>query len=127
VLAFAAIAGMVIGTFGPWAHALFASKSGIESDGAPVLPCAVVAAGALWLYLGRRTAMRAAVAAILGLAGAAIAIIGLVRVENQSIAIIGVNIADPAWGVYVTIVSSAALAVAAGYLALFGATASAAE
>ena len=118
MLGLAGAVAMVIGTFGPWAQALFATKSGVESDGAPVLPCAVVAAAALWLYLGRATAPRAAVAAILGLAGAAIAIVGLVRIENQSIAIIGVNVADPAWGVYVAIAGSAALALAAGFLAL---------
>lgn len=120
-LALAAIAGMVIGTFGPWAHALFASKSGIESDGAPVLPCAVIAAAALWLYVGRPMAWRAALSATLGLAGAAIAIVGLVRVADQKIAIIGVHVADPAWGIYLTVASSAVLALGAGYLAILGA------
>ena len=120
LIALAAIVGMVIGIFSPWAQALFVSKNGIESDGAPVLPCALIAAGLLWLYLGRPRAVPALIAALLGLAGAATGVIGLVRINNQEIVLIGVNVADPASGVYVTIASSAVLALSAGYLALRG-------
>ena len=70
--------------------------------------------------IGRPRAIPALVAALLGLAGAATGVIGLVRINNQEIALIGVNVADQASGVYVTIVSSAVLALSAGYLALRG-------
>ena len=120
LIALAAIAGMVIGVFSPWAQAFLVTADGIESDGAPVLPCAVIAAGALWLYVGRPTAPRAALAAVLGVAAAATAIIGLGRIEDQSLGGLGsaFHVAEPAWGVYMTLVSSSALALAAGFLAL---------
>jgi len=105
---------LIVGSFGPWATALnIVSISGTHGDGWIVIAIAAFAITMLWRHA--RTGTRGAIVWVT-LAGVGSAIIGLV--DRSDIANKGsgdllgqhVTLVRPAWGIYMVIVASIALA-----------------
>lgn len=118
--AVASVVFMAVGSFGPWARALFVNVSGLEGDGLITLAIAVAAAAALWRYAAGGN--RAFLVVITG--GAAVAAgIGIYdanEIESRSsIEFFGqqLDLASVGWGLYLLIGASISLAIAA--LALY--------
>jgi hypothetical protein len=111
---------MAVGSFGPWARALFINVSGLEGDGVITLAIAVAAAAALWRYAA--TGNPAFLIAITAgaVVAAAIGIYDATEIESQSsIDFFGeqLELASVGWGLYLMIAASISLAIAA--LALY--------
>jgi hypothetical protein len=111
---------MAVGSFGPWARALFVNVSGLEGDGVITLAIALAAAASLWRYAaGGSPAFLVAIAAGAVIA-AAIGVYDATEIESQSsIDFFGeqLELASVGWGLYLMIAASISLAIAA--LALY--------
>ena len=106
---------MVIGSFGPWAKVLgLVTVNGTDDggDGWVVIGAAAVGALAmvLWSMRGRRWLILAVLA---GGAGLATTIYDRVDLEGTTNGVDIGSLVDASWGIYVAMIGSASLAVAA--------------
>jgi hypothetical protein len=116
-VALIAAAAMVIGGFGPWATALgFVSVNGTQGVGWLVITAGVVALLALWSEgRSRQGGHPLVLAAVAGIGGALVAIYTFARLESAQGELLGerIDLVDPAWGLYLAVIASGTLAVAA--------------
>jgi hypothetical protein len=116
VAAIASVA-MIIGGFGPWATALgFVSVNGTQGDGWLVIAAGVAGLLLLWAEARSRQGGGLLLAAgLAGAGGAAVAIYYLAQIESAQGELFGedVDLIDPAWGLYASILGGATLVVAA--------------
>jgi hypothetical protein len=113
------LALMVVGAFGPWSSVLDVETiNGTDGggDGWIVVGAAVVAVLALLVYVKLRKRWLLVGSLLAGLAGAATAAYDISNI--QSVAIYGVGVADPQWGIYVALIGSVSLALAFLVLAI---------
>jgi hypothetical protein len=107
---------MVIGGAGPWATALdIVTVNGTSGDGWIVIFAALIAGVMLFVWSGRRRAVwPLVVAAVLGALSALVAIVDLASIEDLvEEEFGGTEVVDAAWGIYVALIASLALAIAA--------------
>lgn len=108
------VAGMLIGSSGPWAYVIYASVSGLEGDGLITLVISVGCGAALWAFArGNRGAL-----IVTGVGGALVLGIGVYdasRIEALASAeILGQNVRTGTigWGLALTIAAGGSLALA---------------
>ena len=105
---------MGLACFGPWARALIVTVAGVEGDGIFVLGGAALALGLLWKYAHRGSSGIPVVTALIGVGGAAVAIINLQDIQSiEDAEFFGqtVNVAEPGWGIYATTAAAISLVV----------------
>jgi hypothetical protein len=115
-IAVIASAAMIIGGFGPWATALgFVSVNGTQGDGWLVIVAGAAGLLTLWAEARSRQGGLLVAAGLAGAGGAAVAIYHLARIESAQGEIFGENVdlVDPAWGLYVSMLAGAALVIVA--------------
>jgi Protein of unknown function (DUF2510) len=106
------VVAIVVGSFMPWARALFISVSGTEGDGVWFLIGAALALGSLWAYAKRQGRGALAFPGIYAafVAGDSLRII--VQIEEESEAELfgeSIQVATVGPGLYVTLIAGAAL------------------
>jgi len=107
----ASIALMLIGSFGPWAKAPFASVGGTDgsNDGWLVVLLAVASAGLLYLRVKRGSSWPALVAALAGIGATAITISDRGNVSGSEFADAG--LVQVGWGLNLAMIASISLVV----------------
>jgi hypothetical protein len=111
-----AIAGIVLGSLGPWATTPFGSKAGTSGDGVITLLIAVAAAALLLTFKPPRGSRRLIVVAALGIVCAYIGISNIIDINNNSTqTVFGVqaDLVKVNWGLWMTTLASGVLAVGA--------------
>lgn len=111
----AGVIGIVVGAIGPWATAVFASRSGLEGDGVITLIVALCAGVAVFgVYQGARASSIGI--AIAGLIVAAIGIYDLVEIQDKAndTTLLGeqVDLVKVGWGLYLTIIAGVGTMIA---------------
>lgn len=111
---------MIVGGFGPWATALnVVSISGTHGDGWFAIGGGVFAFVMLWLYAKRGTRGPLVWLMLAGIGCAIIAIIDRSNIADKGSGdFFGENVqfVKPAWGIYMVIIASIALAICGGIL-----------
>lgn len=112
IVALVGAAVAILGAFGPWESSVFVSRAGVETDGLITLALAVAAA--LMLYLARPDSDWLAMAATLGLFGAAVGVYDLIKVSGSSSELFGrqIQLFTPGWGLWLTVAGCVLLTVA---------------
>jgi hypothetical protein len=116
----ASIAAMLAGAFGPWAKVIgFVNVGGLDGDGWFVLGAAIVAAVMLFLHAVSPRAPGWPIVAVVvaGVFGSAVAVVDLTELlGKQTFDFAGEesdDIVDPGWGIWMSAIASASLAIAA--------------
>jgi hypothetical protein len=105
---------MVVGGFGPWATALgVATVSGTHGDGWFLIIGGVLAFALLFRQAAKPARWPMIVAALLGALGALVALVDLSDINSFGDTTIFGDVVDPAWGLYLSLIASASLIVAA--------------
>jgi hypothetical protein len=105
---------LIVGGFGPWATALnIVSISGTHGDGWIAIGIAVFAIVMLWLHASRGTRGPVIWVVLAGIAGAILGFVDRANIASKGSGdLLGehVTLVRPAWGIYMVIVASLALA-----------------
>jgi hypothetical protein len=112
---------MIIGGVGPWATVLdIVTVNGTNGDGWLVIAAALIAGIMLLVWNGRRRAVwPLVVAAVLGVLSALVAIVDLASIEDLvEDEFRGTEVVDAAWGIYLALIASLALTIAAAVTAV---------
>ena len=106
---------MAIGAFGPWVTLLgtFTARGTDDGAGWTVVGAAVVAAVALGFLLRSRRRWLCLIPLLAGLLGVAITAYNLHEVWTDSDVLFGSRLEEAAWGIYVALVGSGSLVLAA--------------
>jgi hypothetical protein len=114
-IAVAAVAAMVVGSFGPWAKVLGISVNGTDgsNDGWLVVACAALAAVALFFYARSRARKLAILNILLGAAGGAITIYDRHDITTSDA---DTGLVQVGWGLNLALAGSVALAIASAAL-----------
>lgn len=106
---------LIVGGFGPWATALnIVNVSGTHGDGWFAIGLGVFALVMLWLYAARGTRGPAWWAVVAGVGGAILGFVDRANIADKGSGdLFGQHVAlvKPAWGIYMVIVASIALAL----------------
>ncbi len=115
-----AILGIIVGSFGPWVTNALVSQSGMDVDGIWFILGALSALGSLWAFAKTRARGALVWPLLVGLfvAGDSIRVLSEIS-DNDTAQLLGrtIDIAEPGWGIYLTLGAGVAMVVLSAVLA----------